>query len=130
MPLVKIEIRKGKSAEYKKALMDGVHRALVDSFKIPEDDRNQRLYELDAENFEIAGGHTDDFIIIELTVFKGRSLEAKRNLYKAIADNLEKDLGISRTDVLTVINEPLLENWGIHGGVPASEANLGFNVNV
>jgi len=48
MPLVKIEIRKEKSKEYKKALLDGVHQALVQSIKIPDYDRKQRLYELDA----------------------------------------------------------------------------------
>jgi phenylpyruvate tautomerase PptA (4-oxalocrotonate tautomerase family) len=130
MPLVKIEIRKGKSGEYKKALMDGVHRALVDCFKVPEKNRNQRLYELDAENFEIASGHTDDFIIVELTVFQGRSLDAKRILYKSIVDNLEKDLGISRSEVLIVINETPMENWGVYGGVPASEANLGIHLDI
>jgi phenylpyruvate tautomerase PptA (4-oxalocrotonate tautomerase family) len=130
MPLVKIEIQKGKSAAYKKALLDNVHQALVDSFKIPEDDRIQRLYELDAEDFEVGGSKTSDFILIELTVFHGRSLEAKRNLYKAIVDSLEKALGIGRNDVLIVLNEQALDNWGVRGGIPACEADLGFNINV
>jgi len=50
MPLVKIEIRKGKPVEYKKALLDGIHDALVQTIKIPEHDRFQRLYELDLKN--------------------------------------------------------------------------------
>lgn len=130
MPLVKIEILKGKSPEYKKALLDGVHKALVDCFKIPDYDRNQRLYELDRENFEFSSNKTENFVLIELTVFKGRSYEAKKSLYKAIVDNLEKALGIKRTDVLIVIHEPPLENWGVAGGVPASEVDLGFKVDV
>lgn len=52
-PLVKIEIRKGKSAEYKKAILDGVHQALVDALKIPDNDRFQRIYELDKEDFNV-----------------------------------------------------------------------------
>ncbi|MGZ7117831.1 MAG: tautomerase family protein, partial [Methanobacterium sp.] len=51
-PLVKIEILKGKSKEYKKALLDGIHDALVESIKIPDNDRFQRLYELEEDNFE------------------------------------------------------------------------------
>jgi phenylpyruvate tautomerase PptA (4-oxalocrotonate tautomerase family) len=35
MPLVKIEIREGKSSEYKKAILDGVHEALVQALGIP-----------------------------------------------------------------------------------------------
>jgi phenylpyruvate tautomerase PptA (4-oxalocrotonate tautomerase family) len=130
MPLVKVEMRTGKSAAYKKAVLDAVHRALVDSFKIPEDDRNQRLYELDPEHFEYSAGKTEDCVIVELTVFKGRSLDAKRQLYKAIADNLGQAVGLKRTDVLIVLNEQPLDNWGVRGGVPASEANLGYKIDV
>lgn len=53
MPLVRVEILKGKSSEYKKALLDGIHQALVDTLKVPEDDRIQRLYELEKDNFEL-----------------------------------------------------------------------------
>ena len=42
MPLVRIEVYKEKNSEHKKAILDGVHDALVSVFKIPEDDRNQR----------------------------------------------------------------------------------------
>jgi hypothetical protein len=46
MQLVKVEIFKGKTKEYKEALLDGIHDALLTAFKIPMDDRTQRLYEL------------------------------------------------------------------------------------
>jgi phenylpyruvate tautomerase PptA (4-oxalocrotonate tautomerase family) len=130
MPLVKVELLKGKSPEYKRAILDGIHHALMDCFKVPEDDRIQRLYELDADSFVFEAGKTPDFILIELTVFKGRSLDAKRALYKAIADNLQEALGIKRTDVLIVLNEQPLDNWGVRGGIPASEAELRANLNV
>lgn len=130
MPLVKIEMLKGKSIEYKKALLDGVHQALVDTLKIPDYDRMQRLYELEKDYFEISSNKTEDFILIELTIFKGRSFETKKNLYKAIVDNLEKALGVKRTDVMIVINEPSLENWGVAGGKPASEVDFGFKIDV
>lgn len=42
MPAVKIEIRKGKSDEYKKAILDGVHDALVEAIKIPDYDSRQK----------------------------------------------------------------------------------------
>lgn len=130
MPLVKIEMLKGKTSEYKKTMLDQIHQALVDILKIPDDDRMQRLYELDKENFEMSANKTDDIILIELTIFKGRSYEAKKNLYHAIVDNLHKALGIKRTDVIIVIHEPPLENWGVAGGKPASEVDFGFKIDV
>ncbi|ADG81550.1 4-oxalocrotonate tautomerase [Thermincola ferriacetica] len=58
MPLVKVEIFKGKSDTYKKALLNGIHAALVEAIKIPDYDRMQRLYELEPQNFEIAQNKT------------------------------------------------------------------------
>lgn len=130
MPLVKVEILKGKTQEYKRAILDGVHAALVEAFKIPDDDRMQRLYELEKDDFEISPTKTDNFTLIELTVFKGRSYEAKKNLYAAIVRNLAKSPGIDGKDIFIVINEPPLENWGVQGGIPASEADLGFKIDV
>lgn len=130
MPLVKIEIIKGKTPEHKKALSDGIHQALVDAFQIPENDRLQRLYELDRADFEIPPYRTENFTLVELTVFKGRSLDAKRKLYQVIVENLEKDPGVKPTDILIVVHEPPLENWGVAGGKPASEIDLGFKIDV
>jgi phenylpyruvate tautomerase PptA (4-oxalocrotonate tautomerase family) len=130
MPLVKIEIIKGKSKEYKKAILDGVHDALVETIKIPDYDRFQRIYELDLDNFEVPKSKTYNVTLIEIVMFKGRSFESKKALYKAINRNLKLNPGIIGDDIIIVLIEPLLENWGINGGKPANEVELGFNVNV
>lgn len=129
MPLVRIEISAGKSVEYKKAMLDGIHNALVEAIKIPDSDRRQRLYELDEQHFERTG-RTGQYMIIEITMFKGRTFEAKKALYTAIVRNLEADPGIPGGEITIVIHEPPLENWGIRGGKPASELDLGFNVKI
>jgi len=129
MPLVKITILKGRSREEKRALLDAVHNALVDAFEIPEGDRNQSLLEVEPDNFEFPEGKTKDYTIIEMTVFPGRSVEAKKKLYQNIVGNLQK-LNIDPNDVLIVLKEPPLENWGIRGGYPANEVNLGFKLDV
>jgi phenylpyruvate tautomerase PptA (4-oxalocrotonate tautomerase family) len=50
-------------------------------------------------------------------------------LYQAIVKRFEA-LGIAASDVIIVLNEVPLDNWGIRGGQPASEVDLGFKVNV
>ncbi len=127
MPLVKIEIRKGKSEEYKKSLLEGVHRALVQVLKIPDSDRKQRLYELDADNFE---NKTDNGVLIEITMFKGRSFSAKKELYGVIINILSRNPGIRGEDITIVLIEQPLENWGIRGGKPANEVDIGFKIDV
>ena len=130
MPLVKIEILKGNSKEYKKAILDVVHEALVESIKIPDYDRFQRLYELEKENFEIPSTKTNQAVIIEITMFQGRSLKAKKDLYKNIVTNLAENPGINGEDITVVLIEPPLDNWGIKGGKPASEIDIGFEIKV
>ncbi len=130
MPIVRITIRAGKSPEYKKAVLAGVHNGLVQAFKIPEHDRIQMLHELGPYHFEIPSSKTEQFTIIEVTAFKGRSMEAKKRFYQTIAANLGEAPGIAGDDILIILHEPPLENWGIRGGKPASDVNLGFAVNV
>ena len=130
LPIVRIEIYKGFDAGYRKKILDGVHQALVDSFKIPDSDRNQLIYEIDDENFERSANKSRMFTIIEITAFKGRSREAKRMLYQKIVENLKTSIGIESKDILITINEPELVNWGVQGGKCADETDLGFNVNI
>ena len=127
MPLVRIEIRRGRTPAEKRALMEVIHSALVEALQIPDWDRTQRLIEHEAEDFEIPPGKTDGYTLIEITMFPGRSLDAKRRLYRALVQNLGA-LGIAASDTFIVLHEPPMENWGIRGGVPASEVNLSYFV--
>lgn len=130
MPVVKIEMYKGFDAQYKGAILESIHEALVWAFKIPDDDRNQIITERDETLFERSGGKTKQFLIIEIVPFKGRSRDAKRNLYKRIVENLERSPGIKPSDTLIYINEIDVINWGIEGGRIADEVQLGFKIDV
>ena len=102
---------------------------MLHALKIPQHDRNQRVHEYDENDFMRPPGRTDKYTLIEITMFPGRTLEAKRNLYRRIVENL-KALGTDPMDVFIVLYEPPMENWGIRGGIPASEVDLGFEVKV
>jgi phenylpyruvate tautomerase PptA (4-oxalocrotonate tautomerase family) len=129
MPLVTIETRRGLPAGTKKALFDGVHRALVECFKIPDRDRAQRMIEYAPEDFEIPADRGERFSIVTLTVFAGRSLDAKRALYRNIVDRFEA-AGVPRKDVFIVLQEVPVENWGLRGGVAGCDIDFGFKIGV
>jgi phenylpyruvate tautomerase PptA (4-oxalocrotonate tautomerase family) len=129
MPLIRVEIREGWSPAEKARLLDAVHAAAVEALRIPDEDRTQILTEHSAEAFEIPPGRGERFTLVEVTMFAGRSLEAKRRLYRAVVTNLSR-LGVPPTDVLIVLHDLPLENWGIRGGTPASEVELDFEVGV
>ena len=113
MPLVKIELLKGKSAEYKKTLLESVHKGLVESLDIEDWDRFQRIIEYDKADFEFPDFKSDNFMIIELTIFPGRTAEQKQNAIAAIKERLSGALSIDLKDVFIVINDPPRENWSI-----------------
>lgn len=120
MPLVNVVMLKGKSSEYKKTVLDCIHQGLVDSLGIEDWDRFQRITEYDTEEFEFPDFKTDAFMIIELTLFPGRTKEQRGDAIKTITSLLADSLGIAASDVFIVINEPAFENWGM-GGVQKNE---------
>ena len=129
MPLVRIETRRGLSAQGKRKLMDGVHEALVTAFKIPDHDRNQRFVEYAPDDFDIPHGRGPQYCIVEIVAFPGRSVDAKRVLYREIVARFA-EAGIPREDVFIVLQEQPRENWAFRGGQAACDLELGFTVEV
>ena len=110
-------------------MIEAVQSALVAAFRIPESDRDVVL-DLYGENRRIiAGGRSDRYTRVELIGIPGRSMDAKRNLYRTIVSNLEA-IGVPRMEMRIVLIEPPPGNWGIKGGLPASEVELGFRLDV
>ncbi|MBR5645012.1 MAG: tautomerase family protein, partial [Treponema sp.] len=115
MPLVKINLLKGKTDEYKKTIFDCVHQGLIEALGISDWDRFQRIIEFDRSDFEAPAEKSDNFMIIELTIFPSRTKEQKKSAIEIITSKLVKALSIAPEDVFIIINEPPLENWGMAG---------------
>jgi 4-oxalocrotonate tautomerase len=122
MPLVRIDLRRGKSAAYKKAICDGVYRALRETFTVPEEDRFMVVAEHDDDDFiysrtylGIARG--DDFVILQLTVSNTRSVEQKQALYARIVALLTENPGVRPQDVFINLLEVAKENWSFGNGI-------------
>ncbi len=129
MPLVRIETRKWMTGQTKRAVLDAVHASLVIAFRIPEQDRNQRIVEYAPEDFEASASKGERFTIVTIDAFAGRSLEAKRTLYRELSSRLEP-LGIPPNDLVVVVHDTPLESWGTRGGKAACDIDLGFEVRV
>jgi phenylpyruvate tautomerase PptA (4-oxalocrotonate tautomerase family) len=131
MPSVLIEVRKAYTPVQERALMDVVHKALQDAFKIPPGDKNIRLVVHEPHRFahppELKQPGLYTFVTID--AFAGRSLDAKRKLYQGIVASLTA-LGIPKDHVKVLLREAPRENWGIRGGQAASDVDLGFKVEV
>lgn len=129
MPLAKIEVRRTRTSEEISAIIEAVYLAQREALKVPERDRQIRYIEHRPECFAVPPGKTENYTLVEITLFTGRSAAAKKDLYQAIVRRFEV-LGIPPSEVFIVLNEQPLENWGMRGGIPASELDLGFKVSV
>src|SRR2546421_12785767 len=131
MALARIEMHEGRTPDEKRNIVDAVRAALSEALQAPQDDPTVRLAEYRPDHFSLPypDRHSDRYTLIEVTMFKGRSMDTKRRLYKAIIDRLSS-LGIPANDVLIVLHEPPMENWAVEGGFPANEAELGFKVDI
>jgi 4-oxalocrotonate tautomerase len=122
MPLVRIDLRRGKPAAYRKAILDGVYQALRETYEVPEEDRFMLVTEHDADGFSYSDRYlgirrSDDLVIIQLTVSNTRTLEHKKALFQAIADKLAANPGLRREDAFINLVEVVKENWSFGNGV-------------
>ena len=122
MPLTRVALRRGKSAEYKRAILDGIYSAMRETFSVPEDDRFMVIDEYDAENILCsyrypAIAHSDDLLIIQLTVNNTRTIEQKKALYVSIVEKLTKNPGVRQEDILINLVEVVKENWSFGAGI-------------
>jgi len=111
------------------ALIEAVQSALVQAFRIPERDRDVVLDLYDERRRIVSTGRSERYTRIEIIGIAARSREAKRALFKAISDNLE-GVGVPRGETRIFLLEPPADSWGIKGGLLASEADLGFKIDI
>ena len=121
MPLVRIDVLQGKSAEYRKTISDVVHDAMVAQLKVPVDDRFQVITEHPPGNHIFPQSylgitHTQDIVFLQLTLNAGRSVDIKKAFYKAVADGLNARLGLRREDVFISLVDVPKENWSFGNG--------------
>jgi len=129
MPTATIEVRKTYTREEEMNIIDAIHAAMMEGLKTPQWDKNIRLVVHEPHRFASPPDKDERYTLVNIDLFAGRSLEAKRALYQAIIANLET-CGIPADHVLILLREAIPENWGVRGGLPASEVDLGFKINV
>jgi 4-oxalocrotonate tautomerase len=121
MPFVRIDLAQGKPSDYRKTIGQVVYEAMVETLNVPSNDRFQVITEHPAEDFVFDAIYlgiqrSKDCIFIQVTLNTGRTVEQKKQFFKAVADGLEKNLGLRREDAFINLVEVSKENWSFGNG--------------
>jgi len=122
MPLVRIDLLKGKSAQHKKAICDGVYRAMRETFNVPDEDRFMAVTEHAPDDLTFSHTYmdiarTDGFVMIQLTVSDTRSRAQKKALFARIVALLGEKPGLRPQDVFINLVEVKTEDWSFGNGI-------------
>lgn len=121
MPFIRTNVKQGTNQERIAAIVDGIHQALVDAIGMPADELfnlvaeyEPRLFFYDRRFNGIA--RSDDVVVIEITMRRGRSDAMKRALYAGIAIRLG-EAGIDPRDLFIFMHENDYSDWSVGNGV-------------
>ena len=122
MPLVRIDLIEGKSAEFRKTLGEITYRAMREIIKVPENDKFQVITEHPPGELNIADSYlgntySKDIVLIQITMNAGRTVEMKKAFFKRIADDIHAQLKLRQDDVVINLVECVKENWSFGGGI-------------
>ncbi|MGM7723632.1 tautomerase family protein [Metabacillus sp. Hm71] len=106
-----------------------IHSCMVDALEFPRNKKFHRFFPMDKEDFYFGNGRTDAYTIIEISMFEGRTIEAKKQLITLLLERINREVGISLQDLEITIFETPKHNWGIRG-LPGDELELDYKVNV
>ncbi|EDX87815.1 hypothetical protein S7335_5525 [Synechococcus sp. PCC 7335] len=113
----------------KSKLSDIIHSCLQEAIGTPEEKRFQRFYPLDAENFYYPKSCSSRYTIIEIIMFEGRSVGAKKRLTSLLFERINQKLEIAVEDIEIAIFDLPKHNWGIRG-LPGDELVLNYPINI
>ena len=120
MPVTRIAIREGKTADYKQALLDEIYEAMRETVQIKDGDRFMAITEHNA--YEFAYGpfldidRSDDLVQIQVFWAPGKTVDAKLAMYRRIVERLGDNPGVRPQDVLISVIETAAENWSFGNG--------------
>ncbi len=129
MAQVKIYGLRANLDRLRPSLSNAIHKSVVAALNYPPEKRFHRFIGLERQDFFYPSDRSEQYTIVEISMFAGRSVETKKALIQALFRHIEQDCGISPSDIEITLFETAQENWGIRGQ-SGDELTLSYNVTV
>lgn len=130
MPVVEIFMRRGRTPAELQLITDTLHDALVEAYEVPRGDRFQIVHQLEPHEFvfdaHFMGPRSEKFLLVRVTAGRDRSVETKRKLYSLVADNLERNGAVARSEVFVIVDNVQPTDFSVSNGHPFDEAISGL----
>jgi phenylpyruvate tautomerase PptA (4-oxalocrotonate tautomerase family) len=111
------------------ALSDAIHSCVVEALQYPLNKRAHRFFHLDTDDFYFPDSASARYTIIEISMFEGRSVAAKKQLIRLLFERVCKQADRLPNEVEVNISETPKHNWGFRG-LPGDEVGLNYKVEV
>lgn len=129
MSQIKIYGLKANLKNKKEQLSDIIHNCVVESLQFPKNKKAHRFINLEKDDFYYPEGRTNEYIIIEIMMISGRTVETKKRLIKMLFKEISEKIKISSTDIEISIIESPATNWGFRG-MTGDEISLNYKIDV
>lgn len=114
----------------KARLSDVIHGCMQAVLGMPEDKRAHRFMPMARDDFYYPGGRSDAYIVIEINMMAGRTVDTQKKLIKALFRDIEREVGIAPVDVEIIIKEQPPHCFGFRGMTGDEARDLTYKINV
>ncbi|BBM18134.1 putative tautomerase YolI [Enterococcus avium] len=120
MPLMKIDMIKGRTEKEIKQILDISYQVMLNAFHAPEGDRYQIVNQHEAYEMQILDTGLDfkrtGQVIVFSLVTRPRTTEEKQTFYSQLVKELNEQLGIRTEDVMINLTVNSDEDWSFGFG--------------
>lgn len=120
MPLVRIDLVRGRTPEQLRALADTVQEVMLDVFAAPPGDRYQVIHQHEADEMIIEdtglGIERSDGVTVVQVTQQGRDRAQKEALYAALAERLGDRGLVEPRDLVVSVIENTRDDWSFGHG--------------
>jgi len=129
MAQVKVYGLKDHLQKVQDLLSTTIHTTIVEVLSFPQEKRFHRFIGFEKEQMLFPEEKSSAYMIIEIYMMEGRTVETKKQLIKTLFSNISQTLEMDVDDIEILIIESPASNWGFRG-MTGDEIRLDYRVDI
>ena len=126
LPFAKLHVPASLALDQCQALAEDTRQAIIQALGVQPIRAKVIVYPSPLECRAVHPERDPGFVAAEVVMFEGRSRELKDRLLAELSRVILRHTGLDPDNVFVHIQESPRSAWGIRGGVPADQVDLGY----